>query len=346
MSDACPLSYPSIGLPRHHMLMYIIIPCLISLLIITVNTILIYTLYRTGQYNTASNKLLIVLSISDLITGIFLPPYYAFIAFAIESCGIMKTVEMIWLISLYFSFNISCCITVDRYLHIKKANRYQEIMKNSRLIIAISAAFVVATLNIIALTILPSFLVILFSCLLSICSIILMAILNWSMKRSLKSHSTKMVSRTSNFSNVTVGQDVIATGTTNSGAHVQQNEPIKRQFQAVKTITYLLIALAILFVPIDIINIVFAYMYFISKSLPPLAVRFGVYFAALIFISNSWVNALIIANGNKRCKTYILSHFLPRFCWPNQVTVQEATSSNLINTQRSGINKLELPQVS
>ena len=347
MLDACPLSYPAIGLPQYHMLMYIIIPCLISLLIILVNIVLIYTMYKTGQYNTVSNKLLILLSASDLVTGIFLPPYYAFIAYEIESCGLKKTVEIIWLISLYFSFNISCCITVDRYLHIKKSTRYQEIMTNFRLIIVIGAAFFIATINIIALTILPSFLIVLFSCLLSICSIVIMAILNWLMKRSLKSHNTKMESRFSYASNATADQSVIGTKSVNTGVNFQQNEPVKRQFQAVKTIKYLLISLAILFVPIDFINVVFAYIYFVSKSFPPLGVRFGVYFAALMFISNSWVNALIIASGNKRCKTYISSHFLPRFCCkrPNRVSVHEAKSSNMINSQRSQLNVLELPRV-
>ena len=313
MADACPLSYPTVGLPEYNLLMYIIIPSFMALLIIAVNIILIYTFYKTGQHSTISNKLLIVLNSFDLTTGIFLLPYYAFLAYDIKICGIKKTVELVCLTSMYSSFNISCCITVDRYLHIKKASRYQDLMTNSRMVIIVLAAFTVAAINVIVLTIFPSFLAVLLSCLLSKISIIIMGVLNWSMQRSLKSHSVKMVSKLSSTAGTTIDYSSTAAKSESSEANggISQNVPAQRQFQAVKTIRHLLISLVVLYFPVDIINVVFSHMYFVSQSYPSLALRFTLYVTALMFISNSWVNALIIASGNRRCRTYISSHFLP-----------------------------------
>ena len=350
MADACPLSYPTVGLPEYNLLMYITIPGLLALLIIAVNIILIYTFYKTGQYSTISNKLLIMLNAFDLTTGIFLVPYYTFLAYDIKVCGIKKTVELVCLTSMYSSFNISCCITVDRYLHIKKASRYQDIMTNSRMVIIVLAAFVAAAINVIVLTIFPSFLAVLLSCVLSKISIIVMAALNLSMQRSLKSHSVKMVSKLSSSAGTTVDHSVTATKSESSEARggMSKNVPIQHQLQAVKTIRNLLISLAVLYFPVDIINVVFSHMYFVSQSYPSLGVRFALYVAALMFISNSWVNALIIASGNRRCRAYISSHFVPkcRRKGPNQVVVREANNSVGRSLQTTTLNVRELPQVS
>ena len=347
MSDPCPLSFPSIGLPQYHLLLYGIIPCVVSLLIVAINSTLIYTFYKTGQCSTVSNKLLIVLNTSDLTTGLFLPPYYIFLAYEIGPCGLKRAVEFICLISLYFSFNISCCITVDRYLHIKRANQYHDLMTNPRLIAIIGFAFFVASINIVALGMLPSFLAVLISCILSVCIIIIMALLNWSMKRSLNSHNARMVDKLSCTPSATFSHGVSAVKIEGTRANRQRNEPVKRQFQAVNTIKHLLISLTILFVPIDVMNIVFAYMAFESKSYPPLEVRFGLYISALMFISNSWINAVIIARGNNRCRAYISSHFVPKSCCgrPSQRRAQEMRSTLEVDPQKSRITVLELPSV-
>ena len=60
--------------PRAFQVMYAILCAILSLITVFSNILLIYTLHETGQFKTISNKLILILSISDLGLGIFVFP--------------------------------------------------------------------------------------------------------------------------------------------------------------------------------------------------------------------------------------------------------------------------------
>ena len=312
MGESCPLAYPAISLRKYHTVIYFIIPAVISLMILTVNITLMYALHKTAQYATVSNRLMVILISSDIVTGVFLPPYFAFVSLNIESCAVKKTVEFLFLTSIYFSFNISCCITIDRYIHIRKAQRYPYLMNNFRLAIIAAASFLYAAVNIFALIIIPSFPIVIISSSVSIISLLVMIFLNWSMKVALRSHQAKMTQTASAVTIDAGNRSTLSSGNTEDSASSSTKESTKRKVQAVETIKHLLTSLIVLYVPMEVINIVFAYIVFETASLPSLELMFVLAFAAFMFVSNSWVSALIIIRGNTRCRAYISSHLLPR----------------------------------
>ena len=335
MTSACPLSFP--GVNQHQLILYTIIPPVISFLIISSNSVLIYALYKTGQYATISNKLMIVLSASDLVNGIFMLPYCAFLGYDIESCALKMIIEFIFMLGVYFSFNIYCCITVDRYLLITKASRYPRLMSNCRGTLIILAAFFVALLNIIVLALLPSFITVLLSCLISISSIIAMMAMNWSMTSSLKSHRAKMAKQFPLSSN----QGALADVETPASAYTQRQQSVRHHFEAVKTIKHLLISLSILYAPIDVLIILMTYTLRVSGNLPSIEILYAFYFAVVLFISNSWINAVIIARGNRRCKLYISSHIIPGTC---RIQAHQATNHPSTVHQKERQDELKIAQ--
>lgn len=150
--DSC-LTIISIELPKNLRMISAVSCIILSIFTILSNTVLIYTLYKTGQLKTISNKLILVMSISDLGLGVLSLPAMM-IAFALKdmsrNCAFEQFTAYFVQLFPYFSFFIMSCIAIDRYFQVTKMNRYSLYMNSQRMKALVLVSFVLA--NAIALT--------------------------------------------------------------------------------------------------------------------------------------------------------------------------------------------------
>lgn len=133
--------------PRAFQVMYAILCAILSLVTLFSNILLIYTLHETGQLKTISNKLILILSISDLGLGIFAFPAQV-IVFSVEawrSCLIEQIIAFPTVLLAYFSFLIMSCISIDRYLQVTKMQQYNLYMNNCRMKVLVIVSFALAS---------------------------------------------------------------------------------------------------------------------------------------------------------------------------------------------------------
>lgn len=124
------------------------------------NCILIYALCKTKQLNTISNKLILVMSVSDLALGAIAFPAAVLspsLRDIFKSCSFEKIGIFLLQIFSYFSILVLTCISIDRYLRVTKMNRYNLYMNKYRMkvmvLISLLAAAVVSTVSLLR----PSF---------------------------------------------------------------------------------------------------------------------------------------------------------------------------------------------
>ena len=133
---------------------------LLYIITISSNCILIYTLRKTKQLNTISNKLILMLSVSDLGLGaIAFPAAVASSSLRdnYKRCVFKKIGFFLIQIFSYLSFLILTCISIDRYLRVTKMNRYNLYMNKYRMIAMILISFLIAAMVSTVSLVRPSF---------------------------------------------------------------------------------------------------------------------------------------------------------------------------------------------
>ena len=116
LNESC-LYFLSISIPYIYSISIGIAFAILSLLTIASNTILGYTLYKTKQLNTISNKLILVMNISDLCAGIFAFPMYSVTTLG-NICGLEESTTFLLCFFAQYSGLMLCCISLDRYFQV------------------------------------------------------------------------------------------------------------------------------------------------------------------------------------------------------------------------------------
>ena len=106
----------------------------IAVLNIIGNAFLIFALKRTGQTSTLSLQLVIVMSLSDLITGVTALSLTNILLLREydSSCFLKSLTQFIHMVLVSFSFGTVFVIALDRYLHMKYLHRYSMVMSKRR----------------------------------------------------------------------------------------------------------------------------------------------------------------------------------------------------------------------
>ena len=150
----------SLTIPSDHFRSIIAAFLLLYIFTIFSNCILIFTLHKTKQLNTISNKLILIMSISDLGLGaIAFPAAVAssWLRYIYKSCVFEKIGFFLLQIFSYHSFSILTCISIDRYLRVTKMNRYNLYMNKYKMtvmiVVSLLTAAVVSTVSLVR----PSF---------------------------------------------------------------------------------------------------------------------------------------------------------------------------------------------
>ena len=282
-------------MPQSHLILWAVVTSILSPITILANSALIYGLYKTQQLSTFTNKFILIMSISDLCTGIFVLPLIVVMIClkdTIRNCNVELFVRYIALLFAYFSFFMLMCISTDRYIHVTKLNKYSQFMNARRMkiatVLSLISSVLIASLSIsfpkfwLQLTLrLSDFL----------CGSLMFYLYSLVFQ--------KLAIHTENFKRM-----LEELGTSESASR-----ETRKEVSATKTIRFVLGALLVLYLPYNICSVALAYYKFDRKMSPSLFMSFMAYLSYLLVLSNAAINAIIFGHGNSVVRRFIFNRF-------------------------------------
>ena len=312
------MTLASFDVPPKHRVSMAIALTILTLLTILSNAILMYTLFKTKQLNTISNKLTMIMSISDLCLGAIAIPMIVFLRtkrHVLKGCALEKATSFITLSLSFFSFLMLYCISIDRYFRVMKMNHYNLYMNDFKMKLMIIASLVIATVISLAPIIYPSFEQQVVSVLIGSFFVIFAIVVYIFLLRRLRSHTRhfKRLGRVGPNSNATsnsTGTSALGNNTEGTnGTDFRSTESGNSQLSTTKTIHVLLMCLSISYGPFQIISCIWAYFKFREKTDPGLYLTLFHFWASFISLFNACGNSWIIIFGSKRSRRFVLSLF-------------------------------------
>ena len=305
----CRSSWP-LDLPWSHLITWAVATSILSPITIISNSALIYGLYKTHQLTTITNKFILVMCISDLGTGIFVLPLIAIrvcLKDTIRSCTFELCVQYIGLLLAYFSFFMLMCISMDRYIHVTKLNKYNQFMNEFRMKVAIVVSLVASASIACIMIMFPSFPLQLTLNLSNLSGVWLMFFLYSLVFRKIAIHAEK-------FKRMLEEQGTIKSTCRET----------KRELSSTRTIRFVLGALLVLYFPYNIWSAIWSFYRWDESLKPTLALNVAFYWSYVIVFSNAAINAMIFGYGNSVVRRFLLS----KFCPSNHQVVPESMVSS------------------
>lgn len=259
----------------------------VSILVFLTNAVLIYLLHKTKQMNSITNKLIILLSISDISAGLI--SYPCIITVYIipgdsRNCEFELAAQGIALFFGYFSFCILMSIAIDRYIHVAKLQRYNVYMNDFTLkLMLLASVLFSAVVSCISTLYSVSFFVRLTISSLNAVSLSSVCIFYLLVERRVRIHAEN--------ASKTHGMD--------------QREANKQLLGTVKTVRILLFILLIIYTPYTIISCSWAYYKMYRKTDPGFLLDILKTVSYLITFSNAWINGIVYCYGNKKLWNYL-----------------------------------------
>ena len=298
LNESC-LYFLSISIPYIYSISIGIAFAILSLLTIASNTILVYTLYKTKQLNTISNKLILAMNISDLCLGLFAFPFLAVVILRGNAFGICDLeIGSSYIMTFFgtFSFTIMNCISIDRYFRVTKLNRYNLYMKGFHMKIMIISSFSIACGTTLLINLHPSFLQQVFFSSASTFFVIVLILLYRPMLKRLQDHVSSLNSQKMNSS--------MPPGNNEPGISFQER---RNQLSATKTVKFLLVTIIALYTPYHVMLTWWSYYRFLKKTEPGHGLSVVYSWSCLLVLSNAYVNSWIIIHGNTRSRRFVLT---------------------------------------
>ena len=285
-----------LDMPQSHLILWAVVTSILSPITILTNSALIYGLYAKQQLNTITNKLILIMNMSDLCTGIFVLPFIVVMISlkdSLQSCNFEFFVQYIALLFGYFSFFMLMCVSADRYIHVTRLNRYNQFMNVRRMKIAtVLSCFcsaLIASLSMRFSTIWLQLAI----CLSGLSGVSLMLSLYSLVFRKLAIHTEKFKRMLGEL-----------------GRSESTSRVTRKEFSAKKTIRFVLVALLVLYLPYNICSVTWAYYKYNRKMNPPFLLNVMTYWSYTLVFSNAAINAIIFGYGNSIVRRFIFNKFL------------------------------------
>ena len=305
------MSIISSNLPRIHHVILGTGYAVLSIFTIFSNAILIYTLYKTRQLKTISNKLTLFMNISDLCLGfIALPTSVINLRRdTFKSCTIEKVVTCFIGIFGSFSGIMILFISIDRYFRVIKLNRYNLYMNNFRMRLMVIIDMILSGIIAALATFYPSFAQQVICAVFGSTVIFVAVIVYAVLFRRLKDHvqTREMSVRSRSLSNTGSGARALGL----EAPHVditasnRSQEDKRSQLSSVKTLKFLLIYIVIVYVPFEIMSCVWTYYRFLRKTEPRLYINVMFVWSIFAAMFNESGNSWIILYANTRSRRFV-----------------------------------------
>ena len=305
--------------PQIHQAVIAIAFSVLAVVTILSNAVLMYTLYKTRQLNTISNKLILVMSISDLCLGAFALPMVAFRYSnrnLVEGCTLDKASKCLILLFSFFSLLILYCISIDRYFKVTKLNRYDLYMNNFRMKLMIMVSLIAATLISVKSLLFPSFIQQVIAAAVGSLCVIFAMIVYVLLLRRLRRHMRQLnkLKRIGPNNHIAANSTETDTGgsATEEINEMAPNRPTENegnQLSATKTIQVLLIFMITSYAPYYIVSCWWTYYKFQEKKDPGFNLSLSLVWAIFITLLNASGNSWIIISGNTQSRRFVSSLF-------------------------------------
>ena len=260
----------------------------LSIFIVVANAVLLYSLYKTNQLTTITNKFMFLMSISDLVIGFPVAPFIAaslLIDEKFKPCFMEKIVEFLALLSGNFSFFMYVAIALDRYFHVTKLNRYQDFMNDFKMKAIVASSVVLTIFIAIMLLVFGNMLLKSVGNLVVICSVFM---LYYKISRQIRAHA--------------ITDDVQPSN--NGNARMQTRQILS----SIKSIRAILASMLLLGLPYNIIMAIrtgFNY----QKIKPNIPLNLTHALSLLLLLSNAGANAVIYGYSNSVNRRHIAGLF-------------------------------------
>ena len=264
----------------------------ISIYIVVANAVLLYSLYKTNQLTTITNKFMFLMSICDLVTGFLVTPLIAarlIIDDKFKTCFMQKTAQFLGAVSLRFSFCMLVAIAVDRYFHVTKLTRYQDFMNDFKMKAVVAFSVVLSIFT--AIMVLVHVDLKIHQAINAVCRLLAMVcviVLYYKISKQIRVHALTIDVQLSN----------------SKDAQVQT----RQRLSSTKSIRALLVSILLLSLPYNIITAILAFAQFGPFMMSNfLDVAYG--FSLLLLFSNAGTNAVIYGYSNSVNRRHIAGLF-------------------------------------
>ena len=280
------LSILSVNVTDGHLMTWCAMSFIIAITIVVANTMLIYGLYKTNQLGTITNKLILVMSISDLCLGLLVQPLMIVLILtnSIRSnCAFTMATQYFSFLFAYLSFFMLIAVAGDRYLHITKLNRYNSFVNEFRMKLVVGISFITSVITGLIPLLVPSFYLQVILNTTDATGIIVMFILYSLLLRKVRIHAVTIQEETKEF---------------------KRERLTSRDDSLSKTVRVLFVAMFLLYGPYNITSAVWTYYRFNQTVDPGFSLHVAAYWGYIIVFSNASINAVIFGYSNSRVRRY------------------------------------------
>lgn len=305
----CASLWP-LDMPWSHLITWAVFTGILSPITILANSALIYGLHKTQQLTTITNKFILIMNVSDLCTGLFVLPLIVVMIClkdVIRSCAFELFTQYIAFFLAYFSFFMLMCISIDRYIHVTKLNKYNQFMNVFRMKIIVVVSFVTSAFIAYLSISFPAFW--------------LQLMLNLS---DLAGVSFMFILYSYVFRKIAIHAENFRTMLEELGRNESTSRETKRELSATRTIRFVLGALLVLYLPYNICSAIWSYYKFTKNVNPPLPLNVVTYWSYITVFGNAAINAMLFGYGNTVTRRFILNRCC---CVGNQVFPVSITSA-------------------
>ena len=262
-----------------HLVLLTVINVIIMVGNVILNTLVIYILTKTKQLSNVVCKVILILSMSDLLAGAVAQNLFLVVLYS-PSCSINLATRTISTFSTNFSGYTTAILGVDRFVRIKYFTKVKTILTSKFTLTLISMAFLAALFNAVGIPI----------------GLLLM-------KENLFSYVTFILSVTIviivMFLQVLVMR---ASNTVSNESTIDTSQTVNKKIN--KLSMRIMLALLFFFIPVLIISISKGFVEDLSKNLKSgLEFTFGI--CIVFHWANSLVNAILFLSMNTKAKRYL-----------------------------------------
>ena len=301
--DTCSDTMWPVYVPKGNIIAWSVVCSLLTPVIITLNIILIFIMFKTGEKLSYTSHFVICMSISDIGMGsIALPMLVAMLT--VEhlriNCTYQKVVQCIAYTFGYTTFFMLMVIAMDRYLLITKTVKYKSVMTKFRFGIVVTCVVMSSiACSVISVTFYSFYLHMAF------------IVTNVLFIGSIYILYYKLLRRIDKQASAVTKDDVITS--TRERLMSKKSRRRKRDVSVAKTIKILLGTIFGLYMPYNIISSIWTYYRFKLNENPGLILNVAIFWTYVLMFVNCTANVIIYGHGNGKIRRYAKNMLLRRF---------------------------------
>lgn len=301
--DTCSETMWPVYVPKGNLITWSVVCSLLTPVIVTLNLILIFIMFKTGEKRSYTSHFVICMSISDIGMGsIALPMLVAMLTVENlrSNCTYQRVVQCVAYIFGYTTFFMLIVIAMDRYLLITKTVKYKSIMTKFRFGIVVTCVVMTAiACSVISVTLYSFYLHMAF-----ISTNVLFIGSIYILYNKLLHRIDKQAS--------TVAKSEVVTST-RERLMSKKSRRRKRDVSVARTIKILLSTIFGLYMPYNIVSSIWTYYRFQLNENPGLILNITVFWTYVLMFINCTANVIIYGHGNGKIRRYARNTLLRRF---------------------------------